>query len=145
MEQLVLYPAYFLLKCLAYAVWCYYGLRVLRNQSSLSAGLGYGFVRVGLGMVFGVGVFLLAGLWHVGAPPHPWLLYALIYVPVRYVEWSILAALLGAKDGKTHRTGDGATQRWIVQGIVVSHLADIPMILLYSASGSLLPIGRLLC
>jgi hypothetical protein len=72
-------------------------------------------------------------------------LYVLIYVPVRYLEWSIMAALLGAKGSEAYRISDAATQRWIVKGIGLSYLADLPMILLYAASGSLLPVGRFLC
>jgi hypothetical protein len=56
-----------------------------------------------------------------------WLLYVLIYVPVRYLEWSIMAALLGAKGSEAYRMGDAATQRWIVEGMGVSYLADLPM------------------
>jgi hypothetical protein len=145
MEMLILYPVYFLLKCLAYVAWCHYGLRALRKQSSIGAGIGCGFARVGLGIIFGVGIFFLAGALHLSAPAHPWLLYVLIYVPVRYVEWSIIAALLGAKGGEIYRTGDAATQRWILEGIGISHLADLPLTLLYAAQGSLLPVGRFLC
>jgi hypothetical protein len=144
-EILIIYPVYFLLKCLAYGVWCYYGLRALRNQSSIIAGISYGFVRVGLGILFGVGIWFLGNAFHLGGSAHPWLLYVLIYVPVRYVEWSIMAALLGAKGGDVYRIADAATQRWVVEGIGVSHLADLPLILLYAASGSFLPVGRILC
>ena len=66
MEILIIYPVY-----------------------SISAGISYGFVRVGLGILFGVGIWFL--------------------------------------------------------GNVVSHLADLPLILLYAASGSFLPVGRILC
>jgi hypothetical protein len=145
MELLVLYPVYFFLKCLAYGAWSYYGLRVLHKQSSIGAGISYGFARVGLGIFFGAVIFFLGNVLHLKALGHPWLLYGLIYVPVRYLEWSIMAALMGAKGNEAYRVGDGPTQRWIVQGIGVSYLADLPMILLYAASGSLLPVGRFLC
>jgi len=144
-ELLILYPVYFLLKCLAYVAWCYYGLRGLHKQSSIAAGISYGFARVGLGILFGTGILFLVNASHSGAPAHPWLLYVLVYAPIRYVEWSIMAALLGAKGSDAYRIGDATTQRWIVQGIGVSYLADLPMILLYAASGSLLPVGRFLC
>jgi hypothetical protein len=144
-ELLILYPVYFFLKCLAYAAWCYYGLRALHKQSSIGAGISYGFARVGLGIFFGAGIFFLGNALHLGAPAHPWLLYVLIYVPVRYLEWLIMAALLGAKGSEAYRISDPATQCWIVKGIGVSYLVDLPMILLYAASGSLLPVGRFLC
>jgi hypothetical protein len=145
MDLLILYAVYFLLKCLAYVGWTHYGLRALHNQSSILAAISYGFARVGLGILFGVGIFFLTGAFHLTAPAHPWLLYVLIYVPVRYLEWSIMAVLLGVKSGQEGRIGNAATQRWIVEGIAVSHFADLPMILLYAAQGSLLPTGRFLC
>jgi hypothetical protein len=45
MELLVLYPVYFVLKCLAYVAWSYYGLRALHKQSSIGAGISYGFAH----------------------------------------------------------------------------------------------------
>jgi hypothetical protein len=146
MEGLVLFPVYVLVKFLAYAAWSSYGLRSLRNYRSVGSALGFGFVRLGLGILFGVGIFLVGGALHLNVPAHPWLLYLSIYAPVRYVEWSILAALLGSKGGEVFRIGDGATQRWIVGGIVVSHLADIPMILFsHAGTKDFLPVERFLC
>jgi hypothetical protein len=98
-----------------------------------------------MGLRGDLGIFFLGGLLHLGVPAHPWLMYALVYVPVRYLEWSIMAMLLGSKGGEVHRVGDAATQRWIVEGIVVSHLAGLLLVLLYGGSGSLLPVGRFLC
>jgi hypothetical protein len=146
MDGLLLFSVYVLVKYLAYAAWSDYGLRSLRNDKSIRSALGFGFVRLGLGMLFGVGIFLVGGALHLNVPAHPWLLYLSIYAPVRYVEWSILAALLGSQGGEGFRIGDGATQRWIVGGIIVSHLADIPM-MLYSHGGTtdFLPVGRFLC
>ena len=145
MELLVLYPVYFFLKCLAYVSWSYYGLRALHKQSSIGDGIRYGFARVGLGIFFGAAIFFLGNALHLNALVHPWLLYVLIYVPARCLEWSIMAALLGAKGNEAYRIGDGATQRWILEGMGVSNLADFPMNLLYAASGGLLPVGGFLC
>jgi hypothetical protein len=146
MDGLLLFPVYVLVKYLAYSAWSYYGFRSLRNHRSIGSALGFGFVRLGLGILFGVGIFLVGGALHLNVPAHPWLLYLSIYAPVRYVEWSILAALLGSKGGEVFRIGDGATQRWIVGGIVSSHLADIPMILFsYGGATGFLPVGRFLC
>ena len=143
---LILFPVYVLLKYLAYSTWCYFGFRWLRQQSSIGSGLGFGFVRLGLGILFGVAIFFVGGSLHLSAPVHPWLVYVAVYAPVRYVEWSIMAALLGSAGGEVHRVGDIKSQRWILGGIVVSHLADLPMILFWmSGPMEFLPVGRFLC
>ena len=144
--DILLLPTYVLLKYLAYSAWCYLGLRWLRDQKSALAGMGYGSVRLGLGILFGVGIFLVGGMLHLSSPAHPWLLYFSIYAPVRYIEWSILATLLGTRGGNVFRIADRKTQRWIIGGIVISHLADLPMIV-FSMHGPMefLPVGRFLC
>jgi hypothetical protein len=130
-------------KYLAYAAWSDDGLRSLRNYRSIGSALGFGFVRLGLGILFGFGIFLVGSALHLNVPA---LLYLSIYAPVRCVEWSMLAALLGSQGGELFRTGDGASERWIVGGIVVSHLADVPM-MLFSHGGTIgfLHVGRFLC
>jgi hypothetical protein len=146
MDGLIPFPVYVLVKYLAYSAWCYFGLRWLRERKSIASGLGFGSVRLGLGILFGAGIFLVGGSLHLNAPTHPWLMYLSIYAPVRYVEWSIMAALLGATGGQVFRIGDGVTQRWILGGIVVSHLADLPMIVMsYGGPMGFLPVGRFLC
>ena len=141
----MIFPVYVLVKYLAYSLWCYLGLRWLRDKKSIGAGVAFGSVRLGLGMMFGVAIFVVAGMLRLNAPP-PWLVYFLIYAPVRYVEWSILAALLGTSGGQVFSIRGAATQRWIIGGIVVSHLADLPLIL-FSGDGTRLffPVGRFLC
>lgn len=139
------FPIYILSKYVAYSIWCYWGLRWLREQASVGAGLRFGFVRLGLGILFGVGVFFAVALLHLDVPAHPWTLYIAMYAPVRYVEWSIIAALLSVKSGELHRISDSATQWWIVGGIVVSHIADLPVILFERGVTNFLPVGRFLC
>src|SRR6202012_5343781 len=94
----MIFPLYVLGKYLAYSLWCYLGLRWLRDRKSVGAGFGYGSARLGLGMIFGVGIFFLIGMMQLHSPA-PWWTYVAVYVPVRYVEWSILAALLGTSGG----------------------------------------------
>ena len=83
---------------------------------------------------------------YLNVPAHPWLMYVSIYAPVRYIEWTILAALVIAGASTTHRLGESPAQKWIVGGIVVSHLADLPLILFtYEGTKGFLPVGRFLC
>jgi hypothetical protein len=146
MDESVVFPIYVVLKYLAYSAWCYYGIKLLRSQASIGSAVGFGSARLGLGMIFGAGIFVTGGFLHLDVPAHPWLLYVSIYVPVRYLEWSILAALLVSGRNAAPRIGEGVTQRWIVGGIVVSHLADLPLILAtYQGAKGFLPVGRFLC
>jgi hypothetical protein len=146
MDESVVFPIYVAVKYIAYSAWCYYGLRRLRNQTSIRSAAGFGLARLGLGIAFGMGIFLAGAFLHLNVPAHPWLLYVSIYAPVRYIEWSILATLLVSGANSAHRIAEGVTQRWIVNGIVVSHLADLPLILFtYEGAKSFLPVGRFLC
>jgi hypothetical protein len=141
----MIFPVYVLGKYLAYSLWCYFGLWWLRDRRSAGTGLGFGAVRLGLGMIFGVGIFMVVAMMHLNAPA-PWWMYFAIYAPVRYVEWSILAALLGTSGGQVFSIRGAATQKWIIGGILVSHLADLPLIL-FSGEGTQMffPVGRFLC
>jgi hypothetical protein len=64
-----------------------------------------------------------------------------------YLEWTILFDLL-RRFGSRHETRPGflKEQAWIFGGIVVSHPADRPLILLtYEGRKGFLPVGRFLC
>jgi len=139
-------PVYVLGKYLSYSIWCYLGLRWLRRKSSAGTGMAFGSVRLGLGIIFGVAIFVISGMLHLNASGNSRLAYLAVYVPVRYVEWSILATVLGTQGGQIFQITGAATQRWIVGGIIVSHLADLPLIL-YGGAGpkAFLPVGRFLC
>jgi hypothetical protein len=68
-----------------------------------------------------------------------------VYVPVRWVEWGIIEALLLSPAARGARGfllgGGGAARRWRLGGAALSCLADVPLML---ASGGL-PVGRLMC
>jgi len=126
---------YALLKWMAYAGWCWLGLGF---QNSRRGRLGraalWGLGRVGLGIAFGLTVgfvFLLAHWipsaewsWYVG-------LYVGIYIPVRWIEWSLMAHAMKVPP-----------LRWRAGGIGVSCVVDLVQMLLL---GSLIPVGRFLC
>jgi hypothetical protein len=140
MDLLIFLPIYVIVKYAAYSGWCYYGLPLPRNQTAVRPALKFGFVRLGLGILFGISISIVVDFFHLSAWTHSWLLYLLVYAPVRYIEWSILAVLLG------YRIGDAASQRWIVGGIIASYLADIPMIVFfYGAEKGFFQVGRILC
>jgi hypothetical protein len=146
MDSGAIYPVYVVVKYAAYAGWCYYGLRILRQKSSIQSAAGFGLLRLFLGVGFGIGVFFLGGILHLEVPSHPVTMYLAIYAPVRYVEWSILVLLLLSGNGAKRRYSDLRSQLWILGGITVSHLADLPIILFtYEGAKGFLPVGRFLC
>jgi hypothetical protein len=135
-------------KLSAYSLWCFLGLtniRGNRNASSAQA-FKYGFLRLLLGLSFGVVIWLassvvLSALGY-GLPENV-LAYLLVYIPVRWVEWSIMAALLVRASFRQFLFGAARADRlWRLGGIVISCLADIPLII---GLGGVIPTGRFLC
>jgi hypothetical protein len=146
MDSDAVYPLYVAVKYACYSLWCYYGLRLLRETRSAKSAAGFGFFRLLLGVVFGVGIFLIGGILHLNVPAHPVAMYLSIYAPVRYLEWSILAGLLLSGKNMARSFFDRTTQLWILGGIAVSHLADLPIIFFaYQGAKGFLPVGRFLC
>lgn len=135
---------YIAVKYVAYAAWCALGVHVLRVRSSrLSTSLFWGLIRLLIGVCFGVAVFVVGGMMHLEAPANPLLMYFTVYAPIRLVEWSIMTYLIVDNPMVLSTLRPYA---WIVGGIVVSHLADLPMFLLMrSGPGDMLPVGRFLC
>jgi hypothetical protein len=143
----LLYPA---IKLLAYSCWCYLGLRNFRPpmNDAYRRALLYGFFRLLMGFFFGVGIWLISTfvLSHIGdGLPQNILTYVLVYVPVRWIEWSIMAALIvpGSFPFVHWMSGTSPRDRnWRLGGIVISCLADIPLIV---SLGGVIPTGRFLC
>src|SRR5438105_2509366 len=133
--------SYALIKAIAYMGWCGQGARLHGHRDRLwMKGLLYGFVRLAMGAFFGlILIFGLVNMLSTTVPNHL-LLYLVIYVPVRWLEWSLMAVIMDV-DHRSWRhflLGDTASSRlWRLGGIAISCLADIPMIV--SLGG--LPIG----
>jgi hypothetical protein len=91
----------------------------------------------------------IGGISHWSAWHNLLLQYLAVYVPVRWFEWGVMELLVA----RNHRNpfnlfvigGNGRSRLWRLGGIVVSHLADIPMILMGGGVHEMLPIGRFLC
>jgi hypothetical protein len=83
---------------------------------------------------------------HIGnGLPQNILTYVLVYVPVRWIEWSIMAALIVPGSFPFVRRISGTSPRdrnWRLGGIAISCLADIPLIV---SLGGVIPTGRFLC
>jgi hypothetical protein len=137
-------------KFAAYTLWCLLGLWKVRRDSNPSVGpaLGYGLFRLLMGLFFGVVIWLVSSalLTKLGyGAPQSALTYLLVYVPVRWIEWTIVALLLLPRSTPFGRAmiGTGTGDRlWRLGGIVISCLADIPLII---SLGGVIPTGRFLC
>ena len=136
------------IKFLAYSAWIFWGLRALRKDSTPSplGSLALGFLRLCLGLFFGVLIYLLSAtlLSHLGyGLPQNVLTYLLVYIPVRWIEWSIMAVILAPGSFAQFFAGAAKPDRlWRLGGIAISCLADIPLII---GLGGVIPTGRFLC
>jgi hypothetical protein len=113
-------------KFVAYAAWCWAGLRLSAPaQSSIGRSLKYGAFRWLLGLAFGVA----AGI-ALGSVPRESVasLYFSVYTPLRVVEWLIMAM---AMPNMSHGGSASSIIRsprawlWILGGIVVSFGSDL--------------------
>ncbi|MBZ5646543.1 MAG: hypothetical protein LAN37_04890 [Acidobacteriia bacterium] len=139
---------YIALKFLAYVMWCYVGVGLLRYERTFRAALGYGALRVVIGVFFGIGVFVVGGMAHLEVPRNPTLMYLEVYAPVRWIEWGIMAALLRRQDAGVVPFligSDNQARLWRIGGILVSIFADLPVLLSTSGAKEMLPVGRFLC
>jgi len=101
-----------------------------------------------MGFFFGILIYFLGSalITRIGTGlPENAITYLAVYVPVRWIEWSIMSAILN-RDPKANSPwlfGWSARDRyWRLGGIVVSCFADIPLI--YSLGG-IIPTGRFMC
>ncbi|HWZ99836.1 MAG TPA: hypothetical protein VN025_18910 [Candidatus Dormibacteraeota bacterium] len=142
---------YIAIKLLAYCGWSYYGLQIFRpNQyPSFSLILGYGLFRFLLGLFFGTAIFvflliLLSPILNT-IPMQNVFAYLLIYIPIRWIEWAIVAIKLNPSRLSFEQAVTGANpsdRYWRLGGIAISCVADIPLIIFF---GGAIPTGRFLC
>jgi hypothetical protein len=146
---------YLALKALAYTGWCAVGLGVLRpsvRRRTLAA-VGLGVLRLAIGLLFATGIFLASTLLvaslneatgRVLSPSATVVLaYLAVYVPVRWIEWALIEALL-TDDARTPGgffLSSARARPWRLGGILVSCLADVPVMLVLGG----LPMGRFMC
>ena len=141
---------YFGGKFLAYSAWCYFGLRTFRPQNSRTLGpaIVFGAIRLSLGLFFGILIYLLGSALIASLAsglPENVIAYLAVYVPVRWIEWTIMAILIlpGPISASQWIAGTGRSDRlWRLGGIAISCLADIPLI---ASLGGVIPVGRFLC
>jgi low temperature requirement protein LtrA len=137
MSDIIPYAVYALCKFAAYAAWCYVGIWWFASDRKpiLKNALLFGFGRLILGILLGIGIFL-AALSMNNATRNAFLTYLVIYVPVRIGEWLLWYFLIRTESGR------GRHLAWIVGGVLVSCLADIPLGIM---EGRVVPVGRPFC
>lgn len=141
---------YFGLKFAAYTAWCYLGLHKFRPQPKppIAGAVAYGFLRLFLGFFFGVLIWLLSSslMSQLGYGfSQNVITYVLVYVPVRWVEWTIMAMIIVPGSHAFSRWAVGTSRNdrlWRLGGIAISCAADIPLIM---DLGGVIPVGRFLC
>ena len=138
---------YLVTKFLAYSAWVFVGVRTVQKETRpLLRSFLLGFFRLCLGFFFGVLIYLLSSalLSQLGSSSGSNVLtYLAVYVPVRWFEWSIMAAILVPGSFAQFLVGAAKPDRlWRIGGIVISCLADIPLII---SLGGVIPTGRFLC
>ena len=136
------------IKLFAYMAWMYLGLRALRSgaKPSMRYAIFLGILRLFLGLIFALVIYFLSSavLSRLGSGFAPNVFtYLAVYVPVRWLEWSMMAALLMSPSLSQFLLGNARTDRlWRLGGIAISCLADIPLIV---SLGGVIPTGRFLC
>jgi len=150
-------PGYFVMKLVAYIVWMWVGLSLLRPGagSRLESAVAFGTLRLLMGFVFGLLIWVVGTFVYVGAmlaqgpgesplPAGP-VTYLLVYVPVRWVEWGIFELVLDPRARSAFGFVYGSSpeaRSWRAGGAVISCLADVPVI---ASLGWMLPLGRFMC
>jgi hypothetical protein len=113
------FALYVIVKLLCYSGWCWLGLRIWRRaEATVPKALGYGIIRLAIGIGFGVGVFFSV---NVSRTDLLWK-YLEIYAPIRLVEWLIVALML--RRGSSQFTW-GSALLWCLGGILISFAADL--------------------
>ncbi len=105
-------------------------------------------ILVSLGFFFGILIYFLSSALVTSLSPglpENVIAYLSVYVPVRWIEWTIMAILIlpGPISPSHWIAGNGRTDRlWRLGGIAISCLADIPLVV---SLGGVIPVGRFLC
>jgi hypothetical protein len=113
------YLVYVLVKLACYTAWVWLGLRLWRPDSATPLrAMSFGVLRLVIGVMFGVGIFILLPVESYGLL---WK-YIEVYTPVRMLEWFILALIISRNSAKK---APFAALLWCLGGIVVSFAADL--------------------
>lgn len=145
---------YILLKLIAYIFWCRLGVNklsfLIKYQGS--AAIFLGVLRLIMGIVLGTyAITYLASFIYRLTSFNKWIIYFLCYVPVRIIEWGIIFIIIHIINLTVKKSLDNIPNQqlyklqdvfyWILGGIVISCLADLPILLTFGSA----PFGRIFC
>ena len=112
---------YVLAKLATYSAWSWLGLRLLAPRAAnLGRAIGYGLARLAIGIVFGILVFL----FYRTDNENLFAKYLAIYIPIRFVEWGLLAIFILQVQAIQERRWRRILA-WIAGGILASFAADL--------------------
>jgi hypothetical protein len=114
---------YAVAKYVAYCVWCGVGLWLFApGLLSAPRSLKFGALRWLLGLGFGIAAGVALGSVSRESVA---MLYFSVYVPLRVVEWTIMAVVMRSSGGAADVLRNPRVWLWIVGGIVVSFASDL--------------------
>jgi hypothetical protein len=136
-------------KLIAYIAVVYAGYRFLEPSAARPAwaAIAVGVARFIMGIGFGLLIYAASSTLFTslsGFPLRSVITYVAVYVPTRWLEWSVIALVIApsARSWTGFLFGTAPADRWWrLLGIVVSCAADIPLMLTLGG----LPLGRFLC
>ena len=109
-------------KLIGYSIWAWIGLYLLNRSPKIWQGLGYGFLRLVMGFVFGVIVFFTVSPDSEDALLLP---YLMIYTPLRWFEWSLLLVIMTQSGSELwYSKNNWRMNAWRVGGILISYALD---------------------
>jgi hypothetical protein len=112
---------YAVTKFAAYCLWCWLGVRLLTAvPATAGSAIKLGAIRWMLGLAFGVAAGIAIGSIPVESVAS---LYFATYIPLRLVEWSIMAALVGGAPRGVPTSV--TTWWWLLGGVAVSFASDL--------------------
>jgi hypothetical protein len=136
---------YSMVKFGAYVGWSAFGVKLHGHTTRIFLkGLLFGTVRLFMGLVFGLGAIFILANAVIGVSDSSPATYLIVYVPVRWIEWSLLGLMIDPQRASFKSFLGGSSRKsiyWKLGGILISCLADIPMLLTLRG----LPVGRFMC
>lgn len=137
-----MYIIYILVKFFAYSAWGYVALMMFCHDKKYLVGksLIFGSVRLLMGIFIGAVLIMLASRSLNSITNNRLFIYFLVYPPIRVVEWLLMFLLMKLIYRKRLIAQYSRVFLWILGGVIISCLADIPILL---TQGMML--GRIFC